>query len=204
MKDANKSSIKKAKKNKNQELEKDLSEKLRYFFTSLGHDVEDIGEELKKTSKLLAKKLSKKFEKVKSVMGDKLQNANEKIDKNIDVAKKEISKDKALLKKAIKKISKDTSLIKKATHKISEEIKQDAQQKKGVANKSIKNVKKDILSGVDKITKVISPKKTISKTAVKPVVDKKPMVVAPKKVADKSVLTIKPKTTRGPKPKVSL
>ena len=185
MKDANKSSIKKAKKNKSQELEKDLSEKLNIFFSSLGHDVEDIGVELKKASKLFAKKFSKKLKKVKSVVGDQLHFANAQVEEGIASAKNEVSKDSLVIKKGIQKIAK--------------EAKSSISQKVAVVKKAVVVKPKSTVA----TAKITSPQKTISKTAVKPTAVK-PTTSTAKKTAESAPVT---KTKTAPsksKPKGTL
>ncbi len=141
MKDANKMAIKKSKKNIKQKLEIDISEKLKTFISSLGHDVEDIGDELKKASKLIAKKLSKKIKDVKIALNDKLNSETTKTEKVVGKAKKELVKDATQTKKTANstliKIKKDT------TQKI-EPLKKEVGTVTNVVKKVATNVKKEI------------------------------------------------------------
>ncbi|WP_442795029.1 hypothetical protein [Pelobium manganitolerans] len=92
-----------------EQLEISLRKKIKDFVVSLGHDAEDIGEEIKKTSKVLAKRLNRKFKnakeqveetvkKAKKDIGKKAKSKRSKTDKNLEKASKELKK---LAKKAV-------------------------------------------------------------------------------------------------------
>lgn len=136
MKDANKIAIKKAKKNIKHKLETDLSDKLRSFISSLGHEVEDISDELKKASKIIAKKLSKKISGVKSAVSEKFELANNKTNKAVIKAKKELVKDAKQIKKnanaTVSNLVKETTpkviATKKQIEKVTTAVKKAANQ----------------------------------------------------------------------------
>jgi len=165
MKDAKKSSIKKLKKNTKQIIEKDLSDKLHTFIKSLGHDVEDIGLELKKASKILAKKLVKKIGEVKIAVSGKAQSLKVNNPKAIKKAKIEIKKDvdkiKSKAKSALVKAKPVVTAIKKEIYKAEPVI--------------VASVKKEIVKAkplVTAVKKEISNAKPIAKSVVKSVIKK--------------------------------
>ncbi len=141
MKDANKTAIKKSKKNIKHKLETDLSEKLRSFVTSLGHDVEDIGDELKKASKIIAKKLSKKISDVKFAVSEKFESANNKTNKAVVKEKNELVKDA----KQSKKIASATfTQVKKETAPKVVAAKKEIEKVTSVVKKTANNVEKQL------------------------------------------------------------
>ncbi|TAH01800.1 MAG: hypothetical protein EAZ15_06565 [Sphingobacteriales bacterium] len=154
MKDANKIAIKKSKKAIKQKLETDLSEKLRTFISSLGHDVEEIGDELKKASKIIAKKLSKKIIDVKLAVSEKFESANSKTNKAVVKVKKELVKD-----------AKQTKKIANATLT---QVKKEIAPKVVAAKKEIEKVTSVVKKAAVNVEKQLAtPKSVIKPTAVK-------------------------------------
>ena len=71
---------KKLKAKAKNEIEIDLTAKLKAFVISLGHDAEDIGSEIKKASKLLSKKLSSKLKNLKKAGTQKIKDTSNEFD----------------------------------------------------------------------------------------------------------------------------
>lgn len=152
MKDANKTAIKKSKKNIKHKLETDLSEKLRSFVSSLGHNVEDISDELKKASKIIAKKLSKKISDVKSAVSEKLESANNKTNKAVVKVKKELVKDA----KQTKKIANDTLT----------KVKKETAPKVVAAKKEIAKVTAVVKKAANDVEKQLTTPKVVTKSTL--------------------------------------
>lgn len=138
-------------------LEISLRKKIKDFVFSLGHDAEEIGDEIKKTSKVLAKRLNRK-----------MKSAKKSIDEKVSRVKKS------------KKVE-----VKKTTDKVEKIVNKAKKDSKKLAKKasSVKNV--DVLPAITKVAKKAVPaikkaipttKKVIpaTKTTAKPVQRKKP------------------------------
>lgn len=81
-----------------EKLEINLTEKLKVFVKSLGHDADEIGDEIKKASKILSKKLKKKIGDAKNALENKVSG---------------IKKSKKTDKKSTSKIAKQASSLSK-------------------------------------------------------------------------------------------
>ncbi len=184
MKDAKKSAIKKLKKNTKQVIEKDLSDKLHTFISSLGHDVEDIGLELKKASKILAKKLVKKFSEVKSAVSEKTNSVKVKTPKIIKKVKTDIeneaSETKAKAKKVKTEIANDASEIKNKVKSVTKAKPVITANKvkpiMDVAKKEISNVKKAAKAAEKPVLAKVATTKKAIETVAKPVTKRTPKV----------------------------
>lgn len=161
-------------KSSNGKLEISLTEKLKDFVKSLGHDAEEIGDEIKKASKILSKKLKSKIKKAKTSLDNKVS---------------DLKKDKKTKKKADKKLIKETPVNDKKKLAEVEKIINKAKKQTETAPKkasSVKNV--DVLPVLNKDT---ATKEKAVVTKAKPV--SKPIAKAPVKAA-----TAKPVVKKAP------
>ncbi|HET8828579.1 MAG TPA: hypothetical protein VFM79_04525, partial [Pelobium sp.] len=101
---------------------------------SLGHDAEEIGDEIKKTSKVLAKRLNRKLVEAKKSIDEKVS--------KVKKSKKEVDK------KADRKVKEVVSKAKKETKKLAKKA------------SSVKNV--DVLPTITKASKIPTAKTTAS------------------------------------------
>lgn len=160
-------------KKSTEKLEISLRKKIKDFVFSLGHDAEEIGDEIKKTSKVLAKRLNRK-----------MKSAKKSIDEKVSQVKKF---KKAETKKSTVKVDKIVSQAKKDGKKLAKKA------------TSVKNV--DVLPVINKVAKKAVPvaKKAIS-SAKKAVPVTKKAIPATKTTA-KPVQRRKPQTEELPEPK---
>lgn len=118
-----------------EKLEISLRKKIKDFVFSLGHDAEEIGDEIKKTSKILAKRLNRKLKETKKTIEDKVKKS-----KKINPKKTESKVDEIVYKakKEAKKLDKKSSSVKSVDvlPTIKKETKRVAPVKKPVVAKS--------------------------------------------------------------------
>lgn len=173
-------------KSSNGKLEISLTEKLKDFVKSLGHDAEEIGDEIKKASKILSKKLKSKIKKAKTSLDNKVS---------------DLKKDKKTKKKADKKLIKETPVNDKKKLAEVEKIINKAKKQTETAPKkasSVKNV--DVLPVLNKDTAtkekaVVTKAKPVSKPIAKAPVAKAPVKAASAKpVVKKAPLKAKTET----------
>ena len=120
---------KELKKKAKSTIELNLGSKIKEFVKSLGHDADEIGDEIKKASKILSKKLTSKIKNVKKIINEKLKTAEAEV-------------------KAIKKTSK------KDLSKAAKQVKKVVRQTEAAANKAKKTIQNEIAPVVKQISTI--------------------------------------------------
>lgn len=142
-----------------EKLEISLRKKIKDFVFSLGHDAEEIGDEIKKTSKILAKRLNRKLKEAKSTIDKKVA--------KVKTTKKE--------------------LVKKAESNADKVVRKAKKESKKLARKAASVQTIDVLPALKKEVKKATAKTVVKKKApVKASTVKPP--VAKKKVAAKETI----------------
>jgi len=100
-------------KNLTAKLEVSLRKKIKDFVISLGHDAGDIGNEIKKTSKVLEKRLNKKNKKAKKAIEKKVSQVKKQSKKEEKKAVKSVDEIVQKAKKETKQLTKKASSVKK-------------------------------------------------------------------------------------------
>ena len=150
-----------------EKLEISLRKKIKDFVLSLGHDAEEIGDEIKKTSKILAKRLNRKLKEAKNTIDKNV--AKVKTSKKSAVKKAEAKADKVVekAKKETKKFARKAASVKAVDvlPALKKEIKKEVKKATSIAKSA---VKRDIPS------KTVANKPTVSKK--KPTVKDDPII----------------------------